>query len=1513
VKKVFRILGYATVIVLFLIAILAGMTQTGLFKEWVRQIAEQQAAEHLNGELMIGSIGGTFVTGITLENVIWRYDGETAIGIRSLRVDLNPLRLLQREIHIQNLVLMEPSVHLIADKHGALNISNLVKKRDPAAHPEADTARTDGPRRWVYRLDNLDIHSGSFRLSKTADTGGHRRSYPVDFETINFGDLRIGNLYLTMSAVSDGRNHSFNIRSMNFSVSDPTFSVSHLSLQGALSPVRSQVNRLRLITDRSNINVTAGISDYNLLGGNEGRIEEKDMEVRLFADRIHFDDLKMFIPALWFLEGSVAIEVAAGGSIDAIDVHSVDLQFGSTNIGLAGGVMHTTRGNELFIDAAIADSRIDPADVNSLLPYFGIPDYRHIGIFDFDASYTGRPKDFTAAVDLHTSAGGYAGELELDLTGDRLVYDGSVVARNADVAALLQQTLYPYDLDGRITLQGSGTRLDELSARAHLDIAHMKLGNLSFDSLDAGVHARGYELGVISSGFLEGSRFYIDAVAGVEDIGTGPFNLRLAFESLDLARVLEDTSYSSDLTFSLSASGEGLLPERMLGEIAIELEPSRFRDYDFIGDPVYISLEEIAPDVRELNIRSEIMDVYLAGVFDLPTVLGISYEQIRDLIDAVRGDIRNVVTGDYAAAGRPSVRETVSNPLDALYDIDIKSMDAVAILLGRDAYEVEVEGKLYGYLKAAESIVQLGGNIEIGHFLFLSETDRLLFDSIEGRYNIDNDYSRGGLEGIYSEFDIAAVGIYTESISFHNARLKGDLRGADWTVYSRALVDTVFAYEIDAAAHFDSTSMRTELATLALKYNGLQFANRDILTLRYDRAGILFEDFILYHNDLSTVGIEGVFSPGGEHDIHIALNNLQLEEVHRIASPETVRRRQPLFRGSVDIIGAVSGTTRQLNSRMEVKIREMAYGELEFGRIDGSLAFAGDRLQFRMDIAEAGDTERTAFLLNGDMPFALFPGDGERIPDGPINVHIFSEGFDLSIADPFLGEFRGLRGKMTSDVSITGTVEDPLYDGNLVITEGSFTMAANDVSYNFTARLEPRQNELVLSQLRIENRRRDLPDGRMDFRGTIQTRGLTIREFDLSAEGQLKVMRMGSRRAGDMFYGDLTIATGTGGIRLAGTVEESRLHGTVLIRSASLIFPPVRASAYERTGSIVNYIVIEDAEEDTESLSPLELFFRDVARSHTEERDREQSQGRFLDGLDYDVTIQTDGRVEMTMIFNQAMGEELTARLETTSLRLYRDELANMRLIGNVELVEPSAYSFYRRFDARGRISFVGPPDNPEFDITASFTGQRVQVHPAPQDPVAAPVTRAPEQVEVRLHITGDRYEPKLAINLYVDNEERGGDVETDAISYILTGRFQTELESGDYRNISADFGRGIPATFMSGVATSLLSNLFSDFLRNEVRFIRTAEIVWYGGNVMDTAELRISGELRNFYWTIGGRVFNDLGNTNFSFQIPMGPVFNSERWTNLFLELERRSQSIQYSEDFRPVNAARLYYSISF
>ena len=263
----------------------------------------------------------------------------------------------------------------------------------------------------------------------------------------------------------------------------------------------------------------------------------------------------------------------------------------------------------------------------------------------------------------------------------------------------------------------------------------------------------------------------------------------------------------------------------------------------------------------------------------------------------------------------------------------------------------------------------------------------------------------------------------------------------------------------------------------------------------------------------------------------------------------------------------------------------------------------------------------------------------------------------------------------------------------------------------------------------------------MSFGGYITLRGFVPDEYHLSAKGELKVLQESSRNSDQGVYGDLIASTGDDGLSFDGTSASSRVTGALYIKQASLTFPSTRESANLVSARYVNVVTVDD----TSEVGPRILFpAANLFASFSSKKDvRTSNEPSFLDGLGYTLTIQTQGIVQIRMIFNAATNEELFADLNG-KLELSKEK-NNVRLTGTINVSDKSNYKFYKQFDASGTLKFTGKPDNPELDITATYTGSHLKPETPGQKETTVPAT---EKVVVSLAISGTRYDPKIKIGL---------------------------------------------------------------------------------------------------------------------------------------------------------------------
>ena len=129
------ILGVIVGVVL-LVVTSALVAETPWFKERLRRIAVDRAAETLNGDLSIGRLSGSLWTGVRLENVALTQPSGPVLKVDRIDLQYDPRILLRGHLVFSSLRLLHPVVRIAQGTEG-WNFATLVKPSGPNATPVA--------------------------------------------------------------------------------------------------------------------------------------------------------------------------------------------------------------------------------------------------------------------------------------------------------------------------------------------------------------------------------------------------------------------------------------------------------------------------------------------------------------------------------------------------------------------------------------------------------------------------------------------------------------------------------------------------------------------------------------------------------------------------------------------------------------------------------------------------------------------------------------------------------------------------------------------------------------------------------------------------------------------------------------------------------------------------------------------------------------------------------------------------------------------------------------------------------------------------------------------------------------------------------------------------------------------------------------------------------------------------------------------------------------------------------
>ena len=145
-----------------LLLLLLAFTQTGMFRNWLRQQFIARVNPMLNGTLEIERLQGNLFSGISLEGITVQLDGRELLALSRLKLAYDPFRLFERIVQVDSLRLDSLRLRLQQRPDSTWNITRLMKP-DTAQAPSDSTAPL--PEGWVLQLADIQLQHSWIDIS----------------------------------------------------------------------------------------------------------------------------------------------------------------------------------------------------------------------------------------------------------------------------------------------------------------------------------------------------------------------------------------------------------------------------------------------------------------------------------------------------------------------------------------------------------------------------------------------------------------------------------------------------------------------------------------------------------------------------------------------------------------------------------------------------------------------------------------------------------------------------------------------------------------------------------------------------------------------------------------------------------------------------------------------------------------------------------------------------------------------------------------------------------------------------------------------------------------------------------------------------------------------------------------------------------------------------------------------------------------------------------------------------
>ena len=1126
-----RVSRYVAIAVLSLVILLGAgvaVTQTSWFKNWLRQKAVSQAAQYLNGELTITRLSGNVFTGVALEGVSLRHEGQTAVAMDKLTVEYSPITMISEGLILDSMTLDNPTILLQRDNAG-----------------------------WNFN-----------RFVKTRRNTGGRGAPPITMNaiTINNGHMIVkdrGRLVEDLTRLNTRFRFAYEKPGVAISIAQLSANTTDARLRRLAGDLRFDrgsilARDLAIETDRSKLTTSISYTGP----------KERLLDVELNAGRLSLPELGRYFRPLANITLEPAVVVKARGTLDALNM-DVDLV---SSAGAARGplVGHFGSGTKSL------EGHLDVRDVD-MAPVLNRAEWktRVTGRADFNWTFSPAEIDFKFAGP-HVEGWGYrAANVRAQGAYEpaRLRFDASGAAYGANATT---RAVFRFSTPSRplsYSLEGTFRNLDMRRLPARLSMPKLETqaaGTYSFEASGRNWTGRGK----LNDSIVEGARFASGTLLGMESrnrqlsysasgniewLNPRRFAVPLEVEWLD------DDRFNGSLSGAFTFTGSGRAVDDLVLNTNASLVDSTLAGARFPSAVVDFQMADRQIHARftgpfdELpgslfTDRKELAGTTLNGSADMAVALTIPEVGPTEFLD-VNGTAtlkRSTIAGMAIDSGQAT--GSFANRTVDIKELILTGPDVTAKAAGTLALGESGESKL-AYDVAATNLEPLAkrfdrpiaGSAHIvgdasGPAANMIITGKLGANRLRYGTNIDALTASSTYTVQLPDFDIQRARIQADTAAtFVTIAGRNLPRMTAKTVYENNQLQFDTMVEEDRRSlglggnvvfHPDHDELHLRALNLTVGKTQWALPQGQEATARYSKDFVTVDNFTLERGTQrvtagGTVAI-GAASASLANNLNVRLDNVEVQDINE------------LLLGNRSLAGVLNATAEIRGTRNDPVLQSdfaVTNGTVEgvkFNSLAGKANYSGRAVDVDVRLEQ---TPAAVFTAVGTMPVPTGPGSTTRTEE--FDLAVKSTPIDIALLQPATTQVTKLVGQFSADVHVAGTLESPRLNGLVETTNAGFSVVATGVTYsNAIARLMFEGERLLVDRFELSDEDRD----RLVAIGELGIVRRSLGEMNLQiSTSQFKVL--------DNQFGDMEIDSD---VRVTGDVAKPTVTGEIVTRPARL-------------------------------------------------------------------------------------------------------------------------------------------------------------------------------------------------------------------------------------------------------------------------------------------------------------------------------------------------------------------------
>lgn len=1466
-KSILKISAGLIVSLIIVILLLYFFIQTETFNKWTLELTLDKLNEHSQTtgvNINVDSIQGNILQGLILKNGNVKIKEDTLFSFSFIDLKYDLPGLLDHEIRLHNVIINSPVINLskIKDSNDS-TVWNISKLFTSSKEPDTSQSVFD----WGVVIENLKIVNGSMTLEGQlkSEMPEWRRQKQM-MKEFDFNNLEVKDLELELKANYFTDHKNITIR--NFSCStNSDFNVRKLALTYGftLNDTLSEVQNLELITDKSQIKINKGkMSGFNLLDVTTfENLKDKDIEADINITQFDFDELRFFIPAVDMLDSTVALTLNASGKYGDLNINKLNLKLPNSEINLTGNLKKLDDAENLYMDVYVKDSRIFLKDVKTIVKIKSIPDYSHAGNIYPELTYTGTYKSFYSKFAIATSAGNVSGHVSLDLPAEE--YNGKVIAVNLNPGKILKDNSVTGNVNLIADFSGHGFNPNTMSTNVKYQMGSSNIsgydvrnsaGNIILNGKNVNINIR--HSSSIGSVFVKGS-------VNFSNLKNPGYRLRGSVSNLNVTSITKSADDRSNLNFSFDIEGKGITPENLNGKYNFSILPSVYGSHEI--PQTKLTLEVRNSETENLiDMVSDIADLKAVGKFKFEDVINAVSQNVAVASEKLSSKLKS----DSVQLPETELIKTDDFALD--YSLSVKDSVKINILLA--PFNIMFNGSSTGHLENNTDSFSFSSILDIPNFAY--EDTMIVLNNFSSDVFFSNDYMNysgdNSLEGLQLNLKTQSDKVVFENLAIDSVKVLFNMDNSV-AVLNAEVKDSTLPGYLNGSFNLNTDSIVSVFDTISVSYNQYRVKNSGDWILNYvPDESIRIQQMRLGSRD-AVINISGNYSFNSSSDISIEGNDLRVQDLIDVFYPidTSGTKEKYSIEGLLKKLSVnFKGTPANPELNVIVISSELKYEERNFGTLNINGGYKNENALLNINLINEGGNGKLA--ITGNLPLEnpmSSDSANKKSENQPVSLKVKADDFQYEYFLKLIPGMPLLGGIMNGELNAEGTAYSPDLKGSMKISGGSFFFGLTGMNYNYDLSASAQNSKLVLNNLKLYNKYDKARH--IDIYGNIDLAGMKLNDIDLMTSGDMIILDNDVELNDLEVYGYVLAGIGKPAVSIKGNLDKLRISGQLIVRDATISSLPA-GTGYDVKKDNFKYVLLPPdknfTKADTLILVP-EVEYYKIEPFKKSKYLKYKKRTVAAEFLDIDINIKTVKSIIASLDFDKISFAKLFGEL-TANLNL-KTENEEIKAIGDVDVIGNSYFKLYKDFKLKdSRIIFDGRLEDPVLDIQAVHTGTKVSEQYG---------NSASTEVEVKLTVTGKASDPKVRLMLIENGTEiTGPGAQADAVSYLLYGKFKSELTESERSSVASAIG----VAYISQYVLDVVGEIFPFF--TEATF------------------------------TVGDKPLKELKNFEFSVDYPLNNLLNIQIPETLLMEFFREELDENFNATETTMNTGlKIIYKIKF